>query len=323
MSTVVLGRIGADRKPLWHPRFLDFSRHYGFEPFLCAVADPDRKGKKEKSFRLVFDDFLKGSAFESWDDMSARLRIWLDHTPGVGNLRVHGTTGLVPNEAFLAEQEFLIQLPSQRFPCFEEVIRAVDADSTISVKGIRYTVPAVLASRQVPVRLHANHFEVYDSHGRMHLTRRYVDPTTHRGKLIIDPMHYAGLSRRPRNNEGQPRLDQAFQQRFPSLAPFVDGLKIVMKSISGIHLRALLRLAETYGNDSFLAAATKAQEHRRFDAYAVQRILERDFPLPPEDLTLSCNGLGATLLGEVDEADLDEFAHLDRHPVTKESNHGQ
>ncbi len=44
MSTVVLGRVGADRKPLWHPRFLDFSRHYGFQPFLCAVADPDRKG---------------------------------------------------------------------------------------------------------------------------------------------------------------------------------------------------------------------------------------------------------------------------------------
>src|SRR5208337_2697793 len=35
MTTVVLVRIGKDRKPLWHPRLLDFARHYGFEPFAC------------------------------------------------------------------------------------------------------------------------------------------------------------------------------------------------------------------------------------------------------------------------------------------------
>ncbi|EKD37493.1 MAG: transposase [uncultured bacterium] len=314
MTSVVLGRTGADRKPIWHHRFLDFSKHYGFEPFLCGVADPDRKGKKEKSFRLVFDDFIKGSTFESWDDMSARLRIWLDHTPGVGNQRVHGTTGLVPNEAFLAEKKLLIALPSQRFPCFEEVIRAVDADSTISVQGIRYTVPAILAHRQVPVYLHANHFEVFDTKGQLHLSRRYVDPATHPGKLVIDPMHYAGLKKRP--TEGQPRLDQAFVQRFPELSSLIDGLKEKMKGIAGIHLGLLLRLAESYGSDIFLAAARKAQEYRRFSAYAVKRILEREYPEPPENLTAPCNGLGAIILGEVEEADLDEFAHLDRRPAT-------
>jgi transposase len=41
MSTVVLGRIGPNHKPLWHPRFLDFARYYGFEPFACRVRDPD------------------------------------------------------------------------------------------------------------------------------------------------------------------------------------------------------------------------------------------------------------------------------------------
>lgn len=324
MSSVVLARIGADRKPLWHQRFLDFARHYGFEPYLCAVADPDRKGKKEKSFRLIFDDFLKGSTFESWDDLAARLRIWLDHTPGVGNLRVHGTTGLVPNEAFLAEQDLLIKLPSERFPFFDEAIRAVDADSTISIQGVRYTVPVILAHRQIPIRLYADYFEVFDSHGRLHLSRRYVDPATHQGKLVIDPLHYAGLSRRPRDNEGQLRLDQAFLKRFPELALLVDGLKKKMKGIASIHLRALLRLAESYGSESFLAAAKKAQDHHRFTADAVKRILEREFPPPPEDLTAPCNGLGAVLLGDVEEADLNEFSHLDRQPATtkKEETNG-
>jgi len=100
MATAVLGRFGSERQVLWHPRFLDFARHYGCEPFACRPRDPDRKGKKEKSFRLVYDDFIKGTDFESWDELDARRRIWLDETPGVGNLRVHGTTRRVVNEAW-------------------------------------------------------------------------------------------------------------------------------------------------------------------------------------------------------------------------------
>jgi len=45
MATAVLGRIGSNGKPLWNPRFLEFSKHYGFEPFACKVADPVRMGK--------------------------------------------------------------------------------------------------------------------------------------------------------------------------------------------------------------------------------------------------------------------------------------
>lgn len=322
MSTIVLGRAGPDRKPLWHPRFLEFARHYGFEPSLCAVADPDRKGKIEKCFRLVFDDFLKGSSFASWDDLTRRARIWLDETPGVGNLRVHGTTGLVPNEAYLAERDLLIRLPDHRFPVYEEVVRAVDLDSTISVHGIRYSVPASLAGRQAVVRLFAEHYEVFDGRGQMLTSCRYVDRSTFRGTLVIDPTHYAGLPRRPDPGHGGKRLDQAFLRRFPGLAPFVDGLKGTMKGIAGIHLHQLLRLAETYGLEAFLTAATQAQMHRRFNAHAVRRILERDHPLPDENLEPPMGGLGPVLLGEVEEPDLDEFAHLDRQPITKENDNG-
>ena len=44
MATVVLGRAGKNRTVLWHPRLLDFARHYAFEPFACRVRHPDRKG---------------------------------------------------------------------------------------------------------------------------------------------------------------------------------------------------------------------------------------------------------------------------------------
>ncbi|OGS10984.1 MAG: hypothetical protein A2285_03840 [Elusimicrobia bacterium RIFOXYA12_FULL_57_11] len=323
MATAVLGRIGPDRKPLWHPRLLEFARYYGFEPFACAVRDPDRKGKKEKSFRLFHDDFLKGSTFDSWEDLERRLHIWLDHTPGAGNLRTHGTTGLVPNEAFLAEKKLLVALPDRCFPVAEEVIRSVDQDCTVSVQGKRYSVPSVLACRNVPVRLFANHFEVLDLHGNMVFSRRYVDPLTFKGNLVIDPTHYANLPRRPRNQMDGGRLDRAFITRFPSLEPLVNGLKLRMKTIAPIHLRALLRLSDTYGLEAFLAVAHKAQEHKRFDANAVKRILEREYPQAAEDHATPLSGVGPAIIGEVEKATLDEFAHLDQEPNTdKEEDDG-
>jgi transposase len=174
MSTAVLGRIGPNGKPLWNPRFLDFSKHYGFEPYACKVNDPDRKGKKEKSFRLVEDDFLKGKKFASWEDLNEQARVWLDETKEVANRRNHGTTRLVPNEVWLEEREFLIRLPEQRFAVYQEEPRLVDADSTLSIAGTRYTVPSALANTSVAVRLYAEHFEVLDRLGRVAFTRRYV-----------------------------------------------------------------------------------------------------------------------------------------------------
>lgn len=317
MSTAVLGRWGPDRKPIWHQAFLDFSRHYAINPVACAVGDPDRKGKIEKPFRLVWDDFLKEKSFRSWDDLWAQAAHWLDHdkTNETGNLRTHGTTGLVPSEAYLAEREFLIRLPRERFPVYEDSLRIVDNDCTLSVLERKYSVPSSLANRTVPVRLFAHHFEVIDSNGRVAFSRIYAGPEEKR-KLIIDRTHYAGLPRRPKGSHNPDRLDEVFLRRFPSLAALVDGLKLKMKTLAPIHLRRLLRLAERYGQDAFVTAATRAQTFRRFDALAVERILERDHPEPANDPPGPLGGNGATVLGDVEPGSLDSYGHFDDEPAS-------
>lgn len=308
MATAVLGRIGPDRKPLWHPRFLDFARHYGFTPYACVVRDPNRKGKKEKSFRLVFDDFLNGSEFASWEQLDERRRIWLDQTPQVANLRVHGTTHRVPNQAFQDEHPLLIRLPETCFPVHDEQLRQVDRDSTLWVRGTPYTVPSGLANHCVAVRLYSDHFEVLDRLGRVAFSRRYV-PESEKGRLVIDPTHYAQLPRRRRASAGD-RLDEAFLRRFPQLQALVDGIKRRTKTLAPIHIRSLIRLADRYAEPDFLAAACRAQQYRRFDALAVARILERTAPPPDEPVPLLC-GHGPLILGEVESATLDSYASID------------
>jgi transposase len=315
MATAVLGRIGPARKPLWHDTFRDFARHYGVDPFACRVRDPDRKGKQEKAFRLVQDDFLKGTDFASWDDLHERCPVWLDGTPDVANQRVHGTTRRVPNQVWADEERaLLIRLPEARFPVHESGARIVDRDATLAIRGTRYTVPAVLAGRSVGVRLFAEHFEVLDPQGRVAMSRIYV-PDEQKGQLVIDQSHYASLPRRGPGlgrADGGERLDEAFLRRFPDLLSLVDGLKLRMKTLAPIHLRALLRLSDRFGEPAFRAAAGRAQHYRRFDAGAVERILERQArPLPDADAVAPLSGHGPTILGEVEPPSFDAFDHLD------------
>jgi hypothetical protein len=222
----------------------------------------------------------------------------------------------------------LIQLPEKRFPAYEQTVRVVDQDSTLSVEGTRYTVPPTLACRSVAVRLFAEHFEVLDSHQRIAFSRRYV-PQAEKGKLIIDPTHYATLKRRS-PSQGQKRLDEAFITRFPTLAPFIRGLQNRMKALAPVHIRALLRLAEAYGEKAFVEAVSRAQHYRRFDAHAVERILEAQYPLLDENPLAPLGGLGADIVGEVDSGSLDDYAELDHETQSddndnnddSEDNHG-
>jgi transposase len=312
MATVALGTIGRDKKPLWHPRFLEFAAYYGFEPYLCKVADPDRKGKDERLFWYLERDFLRGSEFDSFDDLNRKVRLWLDE---VANSRVHGTTRKIPKEAWQQERPFLIELPESRFPAYDEELRKVGPDSVISVRGTPYTIPAQLAHQTVCVHLFSDHFEVCDHKGQVVFSRRYV-PDALRGQLVIDPMHYELVQRRsPLPGGSVAQLEDAFLKRFPELEQLCDGIKRRMKNLAHIHLRSMWRLAGQYGDEAFRKAAGRAQHYRRFDAHAVRRILERHYPLldpaPEPEVPLTAAARVLVQLGDVDGGSLDDYAQLD------------
>ncbi|MBA7699458.1 hypothetical protein ES703_108155 [subsurface metagenome] len=189
-------------------------------------------------------------------------------------------------------------------------------------------MPSSVACRSVAVRLFAEHFEVLNAHHKVVFSRLYA-PLAEKGKLIIDPTHYATDTRRQRTPGGH-RLDEAFLRRFPSLAPFVSGLQLRMNRLTSIHIRCLLRLAESYGEKALISAVSRAQEYRRFDARAVERILERHYPLLDDAPFAPLGGVGPILLGEVEPGSLDDYSRLDSNPTSdgpehkddSEENHG-
>jgi hypothetical protein len=98
-----------------------------------------------------------------------------------------------------------------------------------------------------------------------------------------------------------------------------------MKRLAHIHLRSLWRLAEHYGEPAFLAAASRAQQHRAFNAQVVRRILEQSGALPLEEpiAPLTASASAAALLGDVDSGSLADYGYLDDADDAQEDADGQ
>lgn len=117
MRTVVLERNGYGHgQHRFHPGFLDFARHCGLVPRLCAPHRAQTKGKVERFIRYLRESFYiplasrlaqEGLVIDRETANVAAAR-WLRE---VANARVHGTTGAVPAERLAVERASLQPIP--------------------------------------------------------------------------------------------------------------------------------------------------------------------------------------------------------------------
>jgi transposase len=268
MATVTLGRRA--RQVLWHPRLLEFARHWMYEPFVCRVRDPNRKGRVESAFPFHDQDFLRGRVFGSWDELERAQQEWL----AGANRRVHGTTRQVPFERWQQERPLLTRPPAEPFPTYREEVRSVYHDCTIGIAGGRYSVPAQLARTTVTVRVHLRHIEVLDARGQIQARHAIAEPGQ---GLVIDPAHYESIRRGPATTQSQ--LEQRFLKRFPGTDEFLAGLRRRHKGLVHVHVRQVERLALVYGVEATARQIALATAARRFSATAIARMLARELPL--------------------------------------------
>lgn len=158
MKTAVLGE-GDDQGIIYNPKLLDLAAHYGFLPKACKPYRAKTKGKVERPFRYVREDFFLGRSFRSLDDLNAQLRHWLD---GVANLRCHATTGRIVAEHFTEEKPDLKGLPAGPFNAVLTLDRRLTRDGMVSVGGNLYSVPDGTRRRTVEVQALAGEIHILE-----------------------------------------------------------------------------------------------------------------------------------------------------------------
>lgn len=148
MKTVVTG----EPEPghiVYNPHLVDFAVHHGYQPRACRPYRAKTKGKVERPYRYIRQDFFLGRSFCNLEDLNTQLAHWLDT---VANPRIHATIGRVVNQAFAEEQPHLKTLPLAPYRTVLKLERRITRDGMVSVGGNLYSVPDSTRRRTVEVQ---------------------------------------------------------------------------------------------------------------------------------------------------------------------------
>ncbi len=181
MKTAVLGEVD-DRGIVYNDKLLALASHYGFTPKACRPYRAKTKGKVERPFRYVREDFFLARSFRDLDDLNAQFAQWLDQ---VANRRLHGTTGRIVAEHFTEERPSLKPLPAGPFNAVLRLERRISRDGMVSIGGNLYSVPDGTRRRPVEVQLTAAEVNILEE-GRLIAAHPVLDG---RGKRRIAEGH--------------------------------------------------------------------------------------------------------------------------------------
>jgi transposase len=203
MKTAVIGE-DADGVVTYNRSLVALLGHYGAVPRACRPYRAKTKGKVERPFRYVRQDFFLARSFRDIDDLNAQFEAWRTE---IANARAHATTGRVVEEHFQEEKPALIPHPALPYSAVLTVERRVSHEGMVSVGGNLYSVPDATRRRVVEVQSHPKEVRIFED-GRLIAVHPLLEG---RNRRRVDPAH-----RKP-----PPRVEQ-------SQAPS-----------TGVHLRSL------------------------------------------------------------------------------------
>ncbi len=203
MKTAVIGE-DEDGLVVYNRALVDLARHYGFQPRACRPYRAKTKGKVERPFRYIREDFFLGGIFRNLADLNDQLRHWLDT---VANPRVHATTQRVVNEAFAEERASLQALPRVPYRSVLRLERRASHEGMVSVGGNLYSVPDTTRRRVFDVHVLADEIRIFENG---ELVASHL-PLEGRGEKRLDPGHrkLGGFSRRRASSSEPETLTRA------------------------------------------------------------------------------------------------------------------
>ena len=278
--------------PVFNPKYLDFSRHWGFEISPCNVASGWEKGRVENAVGYVKKNFLAGQEFIDFSAVQPAAQLW------VADVRVHGATRLRPVDMFEEERAQLKRLSPVGFDLARVRTVSVNKQFRVALDSNTYSVPSRHVGQRLTLKAWADRVCLY---AQGELVARHVR-SMQRNKDFELPEHAQQLVAQ-RKSAREQRLLVQFLALSPRAQAYREGLEARCVN-ARVHLRQILALAEMHGREAVARAIDDGLELAAFSAEYIAHILAARRRIGAEPAALQLTRARDLLELEIPEPDL-------------------
>lgn len=253
------------KEPKYNLDALRMATHMGLELNACAPYRARTKGKVERPFNYIEEQFIKGNTFSSMAALNEAgkdfVRDWCRQK--------HGTTKRIPEEAFKEEIPCLSPLPEKHFFNTSFETRKVSLDSLISVHGNKYSVPVKYVDKTVQFKIfYGYRLEIYDM--KSNLIASHEIHNDNSGTTRND-LHYAEIT--VRTPKSIPEIKRKFTATFSRGAEYLEKASRRIQQPS-YHARQILKLQELYTVESLELILGYCIDHNIFEIDDIKETLK-------------------------------------------------
>jgi transposase len=231
----------ADSEPKFNFDALRLATHLGTELNPCNPYRARTKGKIEKPFQYIEEQFIKGNPFANMTELNAAGKSFMKEWCK----QVHGTTKRIPEEFHKEELPHLMPLPKKKF--FRQTLtkRRVSLDSLISIDAKKYSVPVKYVGKDVKYRIvYGYKIEIYDLN--MNLIATHEIKTDNNDVTKLDEHYEAIAGKVPKS---LPEIKRQFIATFKNGSEYLIVASKILGQ-AGYHARQILKLKDLYSVES-------------------------------------------------------------------------
>jgi hypothetical protein len=265
LKSAVLRRV-VGQAPVLNPKYLDFSRHYGFDITACNVGKGNEKGIVESGVGYVKKNLLGGLDIKDFSHINPACRLWLD---SIANVRIHGETKKKPLKLFVEEKPRLQALPLHPYDIATISQVRPSSQLRVTLDTNRYSVPAEYAGAQLTLKAYPDRLCLYHQEK---LVARH-DRSYDRYKDFEDPDHPKPLLAQRRKAK-----DQLIMRRFLTLSSRASEYHKALeaKRMNPLsHVRKIVALSEIYSPEAVTRAMEDAFVFQAFSSEYIANLLEQ------------------------------------------------
>ena len=263
-KALVIENEGAS-EPKFNLNALRLATHLGIELNPCNPYRARTKGKIEKPYQYIEEQFIKGNTFKNMTELNIAGKKFIQDWCK----QIHGTTKRIPEEFFKEERLHLFPLPKKKFINEALAKRSVSLDSLVSINTNKYSVPVRYVGKEVQYRIvYGYKIEIYDMKMNLIDVPKIIEG---RNEVFRIDEHYTPISNKV--PKSIPEIKRQFGKTFKYGEIY---LEMASKSLQqpSYHARQILKLTELYTIESLDKILDYCVKNSIYGIEAIKEVLK-------------------------------------------------